>query len=150
MRATLPTPAQSSTRTTSRTSFDVEPVEAGGTQVLCPQDNGGSSVNCDPGQICCVTGDPQTNQAGMCQSSGSQCGGTPVSCAATADCDTNQVCCGTETSSGGPTTYTDVTCAKTCAGTNRIRFCDPAANDCPVTQPTCQPSQLLLGYNVCE
>ena len=118
-------------------------------QVLCPED-GDTTMTCDPGQICCVTGNAQDGEMDICQSSGSGCQGTTVNCAASADCDANEVCCGTESTSGGSVTYTDVSCAKNCTQSNHFQFCDPTANDCPLTHPACTPSSVLSGYSVCE
>jgi hypothetical protein len=47
-----------------------------------------------------------------------------------------------------------VSCADTCTGTDSqgnslIQFCDPAAADCPVGT-TCNTSQLLPGFHVCQ
>ncbi len=115
-----------------------------GPTVLCP--NNGNPMTCQAGEYCCVSGNAmQGNQTDSCLSKSASCVGTPIRCAATADCPAGQVCCGSRTTTG----YTKVACAATCAG-NDITFCDPMASDCPQATPTCNPSQLLPGFNVCQ
>jgi hypothetical protein len=133
------------------TSVDVvQPMETGpqGPAVLCPMQ--GQPAMCNPGDYCCITGDPaQGTQMDNCQHPGQVCtGGTTVRCAVTADCPMNYVCCGQKDPTG--MTYTEVGCRQSCNGTGQITFCDPAANDCPTATPTCQQSQLLQGFNVCQ
>ena len=75
--------------------------------------------------------------------------GTPISCADAADCP-GEVCCGDNLNG----LYSRVSCAASCmgmttGGATEITFCDPAGNDCPAGT-TCQPSQVLAGYNVCN
>jgi hypothetical protein len=120
-----------------------------GPAVLCPM--GGSPATCQPGDFCCVTGDAmQGTQMDNCQTPAQSCSGTKVHCAATADCPANQVCCGNQQQVMGVFTYTEVSCAASCASTTQRIFCDPAANDCPQQTPTCGQSQLMPGYNVCQ
>ncbi len=136
--------------------MDTAPVEEpppSGPAVLCPSN--GNPMNCSEGQECCVTGDPtQGTQTDTCQSSGSGCtGGTVISCASQADCPGSEICCGSEQTDPQTmmVTYTDVSCAPSCTGTNKRIFCDPTAtNPCPAATPTCGQSQLLPGYTVCQ
>jgi hypothetical protein len=137
----------------SSTPVDSAPVDeqpATGPAVLCP--DMGSPMSCQPGEICCIQGDPtQGMQTDTCEAPNQGCTpGTRVRCAMTADCPTGDVCCGSETTVAGVTTYTEVSCAKTCTGTTQRIFCDPQVNDCPPQTPTCGQSQLLPGYNVCQ
>jgi hypothetical protein len=84
-----------------------------------------------------------------CEHQGQACtGGTTVHCAAAADCPMNYVCCGQKDPTG--MMYTEVGCRQSCNGTGQVTFCDPAAMDCPMAAPTCQQSQLLQGFNVCQ
>jgi hypothetical protein len=120
-----------------------------GPAVLCPVQ--GSPSMCQPGDICCITGDPmQGTQMDNCQTQGQACAGTRVRCAMKADCPGAEICCGTEQTVTGVVSYTEVTCATTCASTTQRIFCDPAGNDCPAATPTCGQSTLLPGYNVCQ
>jgi hypothetical protein len=136
--------------------MDVTPVEEPaptGPAVLCPSN--GNPMTCNTGEVCCVTGDPaQGTQTDTCQSSGSPCsGGTLISCASKADCPGSEVCCGTEQTDPQTmmVTYTGVSCAPSCAGTNKRIFCDPMApGTCPTATPVCGQSQLLPGYTVCQ
>jgi hypothetical protein len=92
-------------------------------------------------QMCCLG----YGQTGFnCVPNNGQCLGTPIHCDDTADCP-NQVCCGTRNAYG----YSDVSCAQSCTGYGKIRFCDPKANDCP-SQQSCIASQVLTGFNVCQ
>jgi hypothetical protein len=134
------------------TSVDVvEPMETGptGPPVLCP--NQGQPMNCSPGDVCCVTGDPnQGTQTDTCQHSGQSCSGTIVRCASAADCPQNQVCCGQKDTT--TMTYQEVACRQTCTGVGQVTFCDPSAATSQCTDPTapnCVQSTLLPGYNVC-
>ena len=127
----------------------VQPMETGpmGPSVLCPMQ--GQPATCDQGDFCCVTGDAQLGtQMDNCEHMGTTCAGTPVRCASTADCPQGQTCCGQKDTTG--MMYLEVGCKAQCTGTGQITFCDPAAMDCPSNAPTCQQSQLLQGYNVCQ
>lgn len=134
------------------TSVDVvEPMETGptGPPVLCPQQ--GQPSNCNQGDICCITGDPNAGtQTDTCQHSGQSCSGTVVRCASSADCPQNQVCCGQKDST--MMMYQEVACRPSCTGTGQVTFCDPAAQTSDCTDPNapnCVQSTLLPGYNVC-
>jgi len=122
-----------------------------GTQVLCPQN--GQPSTCNPGQVCCVSGDPQAGtQTDTCDPSGATCAGTPVHCASAADCPNSEVCCGTQSydPNTGSYMYSDVSCAKDCSGQGHYVFCDPQhPNACP-NGTGCGPSQLLQGFSVCQ
>jgi hypothetical protein len=124
--------------------------EAGGGGVLCPPST------CNPGSVCCATrtgvGKTPTYK---CQDATKACGstttdpGTPISCAVPADCP-GEVCCGENTNGY----YSKVSCEATCTGTTatgatEITFCDPNADDCPAGT-TCQASQVLSGFSVCN
>ena len=136
--------------------IDTSPVEEpppSGPSVACPMN--GAPATCDPGDYCCVMGDPtQGTQTDMCQASGTSCaGGTTIRCASPADCPSGQVCCGTETTDPNTNTvmYTQVTCAASCTGTSQRTFCDSSASgNCPAATPVCGQSQLLPGYTVCQ
>ena len=136
------------------TSVDVvEPMETGPATppVLCP--NQGAPMNCNPGDVCCITGDPNAGtQMDVCQHSGQSCtGGTIVRCASSADCPKNEVCCGVKDTT--MTMYQEVSCKQTCSGVGEVTFCDPSAatSDCTdPTNPNCVQSTLLPGYNVCQ
>jgi len=115
----------------------------------------GAPSTCQPGDYCCVVGTAmQGNQTDTCEPGATPCtGGTPVRCASAADCQNGEICCGTETTD--PQTmlvsYTEVTCAATCALTNQRTFCDPTdPAACPSTAPTCGQSSLMPGYTVCQ
>jgi hypothetical protein len=123
--------------------------EAGGGGFLCPP------TTCQASSICCATGTGQGNTPTFkCQDANKPCGttagpGTPISCADAADCP-GEVCCGDNLNG----LYSRVSCAASCmgmttGGATEITFCDPAGNDCPAGT-TCQPSQVLAGYNVCN
>jgi hypothetical protein len=116
--------------------------------VLCPM--GGSSATCAPGAYCCITGEDNPNsETDTCTASSTDCaGGTPVRCAAPADC-TGEVCCGVETDQMGYPAYVQVTCAATCTGDGYVPFCTDNS-DCPTDRPNCQPSTILIGYTVCN
>ena len=102
------------------------------------------------GNTACIAGSAmEGNQTDTCQSSGAACMGTVVHCAVPADCP-GQICCGTEQTVANVTSYTEVVCASTCALTTQRTFCDPSNPVCPTATPTCGPSQLLPGYNVCQ
>ncbi|HEY1693995.1 MAG TPA: hypothetical protein VGG39_17630 [Polyangiaceae bacterium] len=117
--------------------------------VSCPQDL--APATCNAGQYCCVVGDGHAGtQTDTCQDDAAKCAGTPVRCAVPADCPAPQVCCGTEQTIDGGTSYTDVTCATSCSGANQRAFCDPLDNTCPIQHPTCAISTILPGYNVCN
>jgi hypothetical protein len=122
-----------------------EPPPASGPSVLCPMN--GSPATCEPGDYCCVVGSAaQQDQTDNCQPSGKSCSGASVRCAKKTDCPTGQVCCGTIPNG---TAYTEVACATTCTGLTKRTFCDPSANECPVTT-MCLGSQLMPGYSVCQ
>jgi hypothetical protein len=121
--------------------------------LLCPPS--GSKV-CTASDICCATGSPGSgNQRYACQSPARTCQdttgtGTVISCASGADCP-NQVCCG-ENLAGS---YTQVSCQPDCTGTgpqggDLITFCNPALNVGCDAGMTCQPSQVLVGFYVCQ
>lgn len=133
---------------------DATPVEEAapptGPRVSCPMN--GAPAMCEPGDTCCVTGDPMLgSQTFGCQGPGAACAGTVVQCTVPADCPTGEVCCGTEQATGQTTTYTQVGCATSCNGNSMRTFCDPATpNTCPPQTPTCGMSMLLPGYSVCQ
>jgi len=123
--------------------------EAGGEGFSCPP------TTCKEPRVCCATGTGEGNTPTfVCQDSTKACGstaspGTPISCAVAADCD-GEVCCGDNLNGF----YSKVACEATCTGmttdgATEITFCDPAGDDCPVGT-TCQASQVLAGYNVCN
>jgi hypothetical protein len=147
------TPDSSATVDSSE-PMDVAPVEEPpptGPAVQCPMN--GQPASCQPGDYCCVTGNPmQGNQTFDCQHGSSSCTGTKVHCTVPSDCPSGEICCGSETTTTTGTTYTEVTCAAACAGTNQRIFCDPSAqtSPCPMQTPNCAPSQLLPGYDVCQ
>ncbi|HEY6459746.1 MAG TPA: hypothetical protein VIY73_06330, partial [Polyangiaceae bacterium] len=109
---------------------------------------------CGAPDVCCAAGGTSIGKF-TCQAASKQCGstgqpGTPITCATTADCP-NGFCCGVNDNNGF---YVKVSCADTCTGTDAqgdslIQFCDPAAADCPVGT-TCNASQLLPGFHVCQ
>jgi hypothetical protein len=124
--------------------------DAGPPGVLCPQ--GMMASRCAPGETCCITtmacllGSTQT---ATCQAS--TCTGTPVHCSSQADCKQDEICCGTETTTFGGTSYQDVSCSTTCTsaiGATRVQFCDPS-DTCPAGT-TCQTSTIVQGYTVCR
>jgi hypothetical protein len=127
-----------------------------------PDSGGGGSFTCPPGtctapDVCCATGTGMgMTPTFKCQAATKACGnaagpGTPISCSSSADCN-GEVCCG-ENLNGY---YSRVSCQPTCSGTGTgggtlVTFCDPAASDCPVAAPLCQPSQVLgQGFDVCN
>lgn len=121
----------------------------GGADFLCPP------TTCHTPEVCCATGTGQGNTPTFkCQGPSDKCGttsapGTPISCATSADCP-GEVCCGADLNGF----YEKVSCEATCTGqgtdgSTNIQFCDPSADDCP-TGTTCQASQVLLGYSVCN
>jgi hypothetical protein len=123
--------------------------DAGGDGFSCPP------TTCKEPRVCCATGTGQgSTPTFVCQDASKACGnttspGTPISCAVAADCN-GDVCCGDNLNGF----YSRVACAATCAGTTtggatEITFCDPAGDDCPAGT-TCQASQVLEGYNVCN
>jgi hypothetical protein len=125
------------------------PLEAGGAGFSCPP------TTCKVPRVCCATGTGQGNTPTFtCQDASKACGntsspGTPISCAVAADCP-GEVCCGDNLNGF----YSKVSCQATCTGTTtggatEITFCDPQGDDCPAGT-TCQPSQVLAGYNVCN
>ncbi len=121
-----------------------------GPAVVCATAN--SSQTCAPGQICCITGDPQNVQTAVCDNDKQSCQGTVVSCATQADCPGGQICCGSQQTVNGVTIYTDLSCAQSCNGQNQRVFCDPnqQPSACPQWAPSCGPSGLLPGYSVCQ
>jgi hypothetical protein len=123
--------------------------EAGGGGFSCPP------TTCKDPSVCCATGTGQgMTPTFKCQDANKPCGnttspGTPISCAVGADCP-GEVCCGDNLNGF----YSKVSCEATCLGTTtggatEITFCDPAGADCPAGT-TCQPSQVLAGYSVCN
>ena len=124
--------------------------EAGSPGVLCPQ--GATPNRCGPGETCCVTTMVSllgTTQTGTCQAP--TCTGTPIHCSSQADCKRDEICCGTETTTLGGTSYEDVSCSTTCTsaiGATRVQFCDPS-DTCP-SGTTCQTSTIIQGYTVCR
>ncbi|HEY8086831.1 MAG TPA: hypothetical protein VIF09_03280 [Polyangiaceae bacterium] len=123
---------------------------ATGPSVECPGQ--GNPATCQPGQYCCIVGDAKHgNQTDTCEPASAPCSGTPVRCAVPADCPTGQVCCGTEQTVGGVTSYLGVSCATTCSGADQRTFCDHlAGTPCPASAPTCAFSSILPGYEVCN
>ena len=113
---------------------------------------GNQSSTCQRSESCCIATGAFTGTTATCQNS-NNCTGTTVRCAGTADCPQGQICCGTGTTTGITTTYSQLTCAATCpAGTGftaRYQFCDPAANDCPSSK-SCTASTGLVGYSYCR
>jgi hypothetical protein len=124
--------------------------DAGPPGVLCPQ--GMTASRCAPGETCCVTtmaGLLGSTQTATCEAP--TCTGTPVHCSSQADCKQNEICCGTETTTFGGTSYQDVSCSTTCTsaiGATRVQFCDPS-DMCP-SGTTCQTSTIVQGYTVCR
>ncbi|HEY3815573.1 MAG TPA: hypothetical protein VGL81_00295 [Polyangiaceae bacterium] len=123
--------------------------EAGQEGFSCPP------TTCMEPSVCCATGTGQgMTPAFKCQDANKACGnttspGTPITCAVAADCP-GEVCCGDNLNGF----YSRVACAATCMGTTTggataITFCDPAGDDCP-SGTTCQASQVLAGYSVCN
>jgi hypothetical protein len=101
-------------------------------------------------QECCVTGQGSSAIVFKCEAVGAAtCVGVPARCDDTADCPGTKVCCGTFDAQQQQ--YQDVTCRSSCTATGLRRFCDQALqpSDCPQGQ-TCGPSQLLIGYHVCQ
>ncbi|MGD0524795.1 MAG: hypothetical protein ABSE49_06620 [Polyangiaceae bacterium] len=125
--------------------------EAGPTGLLCPP------TTCKTGDVCCATNTGEGNTPTFkCQDATKACGttsapGTPISCAVAADCP-GEVCCGYNDNDGY---YSKVSCEATCTGTDpttgatEITFCDPNGDDCPAGT-TCQASEVLAGYSVCN
>jgi len=117
------------------------PVDAGPGSVYCSVQ--GQASFCLPPDFCCML-----PNGGACEGTGSACSGTAVNCDDTADCPQGQVCCET----GQGTAHAQVSCSATCPsalGTPGVQFRDPAAPDCPLAVPNCEPS-LLPGYHVCD
>ena len=125
------------------------PPEAGGVGFSCPP------TTCKEPSVCCATGTGQgMTPTFKCQDASKACGnttspGTPITCAVAADCP-GEVCCGDNLNGF----YSRVSCAATCmgittGGAQEITFCDPAGDDCPATM-TCQASQVLTGFSVCN
>ena len=121
-----------------------------GPSVECPDQ--GNPATCQPGQYCCVVGDAKHgNQTDTCEPASAPCSGTPVRCAVPADCPSGEVCCGTEQTVAGVTSYVEVSCATTCSGAGQRTFCDHlAGTPCPASAPTCAFSSILPGYEVCN
>ena len=117
--------------------------------LLCPP------ATCKDTDVCCATDTGQgMTPTFKCQDPNKACGsttspGTPISCAVAADCN-GEVCCGENTNGF----YSKVSCEATCtgmttSGATEITFCDPAGDDCPAGT-TCQASEVLAGFNVCN
>lgn len=124
-----------------------------GPAVACPDET--NPTTCQPGQFCCVVGNAkqggQGSQTDTCEAAGAPCAGTPVHCAVPADCPSDQVCCGTEQTAGGVTSYVEVSCAWTCTAPTQRTFCDHlAGTPCPASAPTCALSTIMPGYDVCN
>ncbi|HEY8039812.1 MAG TPA: hypothetical protein VIF15_08475 [Polyangiaceae bacterium] len=123
----------------------------GGMTIFCPPSP------CAPPAFCCVTGAGQGNPPKYaCETSPASCNGnggpgTTVHCDRTADCAPGDVCCGSDYNGF----YSDVSCRpqQQCGGNGQgfqqVQFCDPHVGDCP-QGTTCQPSQVLPGYSVCN
>jgi hypothetical protein len=125
------------------------PEAGGGDGFLCPPST------CKSPEVCCATGTGQgLTPTYKCQPATHTCSdptgpGTPISCATNANCATG-VCCG-DNENGF---YTQVSCQPTCTGATPgggvyVQFCNPASSDCP-PPGLCQPSQILLGFHVCN
>lgn len=120
--------------------------------VNCPQ--AGQTTHCMTGDTCCVatmTTLLGSTQTATCQSPSSMCTGAPLHCSSQADCKQGEICCGTETTTFGGTSYNDVSCTATCnstIGATRVQFCDPG-DTCPANT-TCQTSTVLQNYTVCR
>jgi len=84
------------------------------------------------------------------------CGGTPISCASSADCGgATPVCCGTFDTNVGyqrVACSTEAACTATIPNVQMLRFCDKAApvDECLAIGKTCQPSSSLPGFYRCN
>jgi hypothetical protein len=132
--------------------LDVTPIEEPppptGPTVACPMN--GTPATCQPGDICCIAGDPMLGtQTHTCEQPAGVCTGTKVTCTVPTDCPMGQMCCGTEQTTGTTAMYTGVSCATQCNGANMRIFCS-SNTDCPAQTATCGASTLLPGYMVCQ
>jgi hypothetical protein len=121
------------------------------TDFACPP------TTCKEPDVCCATGEGQGLTATYkCQSASKTCedstgaAGTPITCAIAANCP-GEICCGDNNGAGF---YNKVSCEPTCTGTSstggtNVVFCDPNGTDCP-SGTTCQASQVLSGFSVCN
>ena len=125
---------------------DAGPADPG---ILCSAP-GSSPTYCTGTDYCCFTSS-QVASTYQCASSGGLCAtGIRVSCDDTADCRPGDVCCGAYDTFSNQ--FTEVRCASTCASSGSsvgVRFCDPAANDCPDGR-ACVTTMRIPGYHVCQ
>jgi hypothetical protein len=130
---------------------DAEPPPDAGNDpgIYCGTNGGSTPVYCTvKQQICCaVFGADYT-----CQANAGGCSGTPIACDDGADCP-GTFCCGRFDQATG---YRSVSCMQNCTGTANgdtlVRFCNPKSvpDECASIGKTCQPSQGLPGFNVCQ
>jgi hypothetical protein len=122
--------------------------------IKCGKEPGGADRICSSPNVCCATKVGSGVKYGCDNVFG--CGGTPISCASSADCGgATPVCCGTFDTNVGyqrVACSTEAACTATIPNVQMLRFCDKAApvDECLAIGKTCQPSSSLPGFYRCN